>query len=163
MLLLSLECSTLPLIRTLYCWVLSEVLSSTIFKVFGMMRPGIEPMSPPKLVNSRDTRPLSFIHTHTSAQTHTLIETYWYIYLKERFLHSFLGIHIYIIIDLLTIHTYIYMNDGIQGLYISNIYNIIYPISNYQCLSFIVKLEVIKLMWKCKSCLIIVGFDETII
>ena len=40
---LSLDCSTLPLIRTLYCWVLSKVVSSTIFKVFGMTRPGIEP------------------------------------------------------------------------------------------------------------------------
>ena len=43
---LSLDCSTLPLIRTLYCWVLSKEVSSTIFKVFGMTRPGIEPRSP---------------------------------------------------------------------------------------------------------------------
>ena len=35
-LILSLDCSTLPLIRTLYCWVLSNEVSSTIFKVFGM-------------------------------------------------------------------------------------------------------------------------------
>ena len=33
-LLLSLDCSTLPLIRTLYCWVLSKEVSSTIFTVF---------------------------------------------------------------------------------------------------------------------------------
>ena len=33
---------TLPLIHTLYCWVLSKEVSSTIFKVFGMTRPGIE-------------------------------------------------------------------------------------------------------------------------
>ena len=32
-LLLSLDCSTLPLIRTFYCWVLSKDVSSTIFKV----------------------------------------------------------------------------------------------------------------------------------
>ena len=34
-LLLSLNCSTLPLIRTLKCWVLSKKASSTIFQVFG--------------------------------------------------------------------------------------------------------------------------------
>ena len=45
-LLLSLDCSTLPSIRTLYCWVLSKEVSSTILKDFGMTRPGIEPMSP---------------------------------------------------------------------------------------------------------------------
>ena len=45
-LLLSLDCSTLPLIRTLYCWVLSKEASSTILKVFGMTRPGIEPCLP---------------------------------------------------------------------------------------------------------------------
>ena len=33
-LLLSLDYSTLPLIRTLYCWVLSKELSITIFKVW---------------------------------------------------------------------------------------------------------------------------------
>ena len=42
-LLLSLDCSTLPSMRTLYCWVLSKEVSSTIFKVFGMTRPRIEP------------------------------------------------------------------------------------------------------------------------
>ena len=41
-LLLSLDCATLPLIRTLYCWVLSKEVSSTIFNVFGMILPGIE-------------------------------------------------------------------------------------------------------------------------
>ena len=41
--LLSLDCSTLPLIRTLYCCVLSKEVSSTIIKVFGMTRPGTEP------------------------------------------------------------------------------------------------------------------------
>ena len=40
--LLSLDCSTLPFIHTLYCWVLSKEVSSTIFKVFGMTQPGIE-------------------------------------------------------------------------------------------------------------------------
>ena len=34
------------LIHTLYCWVLSKGVSSIIFKVFGMTRPGIEPRSP---------------------------------------------------------------------------------------------------------------------
>ena len=48
-LLLSLDCSTLPLIRTLYCWMLSREVSSTIFKVFVMMWNGIEPRSPGSL------------------------------------------------------------------------------------------------------------------
>ena len=42
-LLFSLDCSTLPLISTSYCWVLSREVSNTIFKVFGMTRPEIEP------------------------------------------------------------------------------------------------------------------------
>ena len=45
-LLLSLDWSTLPLICTLYCWVLSKEVSSTIFNVFGMTQPRIEPRSP---------------------------------------------------------------------------------------------------------------------
>ena len=48
----SLDCSTLPSIRTLYCWVLSKEVSSTVFKVFGMTRPGIEPRSPKSLANT---------------------------------------------------------------------------------------------------------------
>ena len=39
------NCSTLPLICMLYCWVLSKEVSSTIFKVFGVTWPGIEPRS----------------------------------------------------------------------------------------------------------------------
>ena len=51
-LLLSLDCSTLPSIRTLYCWVLNREVSSTIFIVYGMKRPGIEPRSPGSLPNT---------------------------------------------------------------------------------------------------------------
>ena len=54
-LLLSLDCSTLPLMHTLYCWMLSKEVSSTIFKVFGMMRPGTEPRSPGPLTNTLPT------------------------------------------------------------------------------------------------------------
>ena len=54
-LLLSLDCSTLPLICTLYCWVLSKEVSSTIFKVFGMTRPRIETRSPSPLANTLPT------------------------------------------------------------------------------------------------------------
>ena len=50
--LLSLDCSTLPLMRTLYCWLLSKEITSTIFKVFGMTRPGIETRSPEPLANT---------------------------------------------------------------------------------------------------------------
>ena len=59
---LSLDYSTLHLIRTLYCWVLNKEVSSVIFKVFGMTRPGIEPKSPRPLVNTLHTRPISRIH-----------------------------------------------------------------------------------------------------
>ena len=53
-LLLPLDCSTLPLIRTLYCWLLRSG-----FKVFGMTRPWIEPRSPGPLPNILPTRPMS--------------------------------------------------------------------------------------------------------
>ena len=58
-LLLSPDCSSLPLIRTLYCWVLSKVVSSTIFRVFGMTRPGIEPRSSVPLANTLPIRPMA--------------------------------------------------------------------------------------------------------
>ena len=58
-LLLSLDFSSLPLIHTLYCWVLSKEVSSTIFKVFGMTRPGIEPRSTGPLANTLPTNPMS--------------------------------------------------------------------------------------------------------
>ena len=58
-LLLSLDCSTLPLIRTLYCWVLIKEASSTIFEVFGMTWPEIETMSPGPLAKTLATRPMS--------------------------------------------------------------------------------------------------------
>ena len=57
-LLLSQDCSTLPLIRTLFCWLLSKEISSTIFKVFGMTRPGIEPRPPGPLANTLPTLPM---------------------------------------------------------------------------------------------------------
>ena len=55
-LLLSLDCSTLPLIHTLYYWVISKEVSSTIFKVFGMMRLGIEPRSLKQLTTTLPTK-----------------------------------------------------------------------------------------------------------
>ena len=63
-LLLSPDHSTLILIRTLYCWVLSKAVSSTIFKVFGMTRPGIEPRSAGSLANTLPTRPMSRLKLH---------------------------------------------------------------------------------------------------
>ena len=64
-LLLSLDCSTLPLIRILYCWVLSKKVSSTIFKAFGMTRPGIKPRSPGPLANTLPTRPIQIIFNNS--------------------------------------------------------------------------------------------------
>ena len=58
-LLLSLDCSILPLIRTLYYWVLGKEVSSTIFRVFGMIRTGIEPRSLGPLANTLPMRPMS--------------------------------------------------------------------------------------------------------
>ena len=58
-LLLSLDYSTLSLQRTLYCWVLSKEVSSTILWVFGMTWPGTEPKSPGPLENTLHTRPMS--------------------------------------------------------------------------------------------------------
>ena len=74
-LLLSLDCSTLPLIRNLYCWVISKDVSSTIFKVFGMTRTGIEPRSPGPLANTLSTRPMS-----------RAFYTYMWIYTNSKFL-----------------------------------------------------------------------------
>ena len=48
----------LPLVRTLYCWVLSKGVSSTIFKVFRMTRPGIEARSLGPLTNTLTTWPM---------------------------------------------------------------------------------------------------------
>ena len=53
--LLSLDCSTLHLIHTLYCWVLSKKVSSTISKVFDMTRLAIEPQSLEPLANTLPT------------------------------------------------------------------------------------------------------------
>ena len=39
--------------------MLSKEVSSTIFKVFGMTQPGIEPRSPGPLANILPTRPMS--------------------------------------------------------------------------------------------------------
>ena len=71
-LLLSHDCSTLPLIHTLYCWVLSKEVTSTIFKVFGMMRPGIEPRSPGPLANTLPPRSMCIINVINKQTSHNL-------------------------------------------------------------------------------------------
>ena len=47
----------LPLICSLKYWVLSKEASSTIFGVFGMTQPGIEPKSPKPLANTLTIMP----------------------------------------------------------------------------------------------------------
>ena len=42
--------------------MLSKVVSSSIFKVFGMTRPGIEPRSPGPLANTLTAGPMSITH-----------------------------------------------------------------------------------------------------
>ena len=44
--------------------MLSKEVSSTIFKVFGMTRPGIEPRSPGPLANTLPTWPMSQLRWH---------------------------------------------------------------------------------------------------
>ena len=50
----------------LKCWVLSKEASSTIFWVFGMTRPGIEPQSPGSLVNTPLLNRKLSLHTNFS-------------------------------------------------------------------------------------------------
>ena len=92
MLLLSLDCSTLPLICTLYCWVLSKEVSSTIFEVFGMTRPGIEPRSPGPLANTLLTRPMSRVRPNTRFRLRLLClmacQPLWAIVLECKFGHT---------------------------------------------------------------------------
>ena len=66
--LISLDCSTLPLIRIFYCWVLS-----TIFKVFGMTWPGIEPRSPGALANTLPTWTMSRYLIHSCKDTYSAL------------------------------------------------------------------------------------------
>ena len=81
MLLLSLDCSTLPWIHALYCWVLSETASSTICWVFGITRSAIELQSPGPLTNTLLIRPMKKKKKHgTEWLTDILIN--WLIYLK---------------------------------------------------------------------------------
>ena len=49
----------LPLICTLWCWVLSKEASRTNFWVFGMTRPGIEPLFPGSLPNTLIIMPIA--------------------------------------------------------------------------------------------------------
>ena len=42
--------------------MLSKEATSTIFKVFGMTRPGVEPRSPEPLANTLPTRPMSWFY-----------------------------------------------------------------------------------------------------
>ena len=72
--------------RTLYCWVLSKEVSSTIFKVFGMMWPGIEPRSPRPLANTLPTRPIK--RSSNSLVTNSLLN--YSLILKSLFSFKFL-------------------------------------------------------------------------
>ena len=53
--------------------MLSKVVSSTIFKVFGMTRPGIEPRSPGPLANTLTAGPMSRNHGQANASRIILI------------------------------------------------------------------------------------------
>ena len=93
-LLLSLYCSTLPSIRTLYCWVLSKKVSSTIFKVFGMTRPRNEPRSPGPLANTLPIRPSglkqSFLtnNCQSFAHSHMFSSKVWFSFVSWHINHK---------------------------------------------------------------------------
>ena len=54
-------------------WLVIKEVSSTIFIVFGMMRPGIEPRSPGPLANTLPTKPMSwFIHINGSISNNSV-------------------------------------------------------------------------------------------
>ena len=73
--LLSLDCSTLPLIRTLWCWMLSKEVSSTVFKVFSMTQPGTKPRSPGPLSNTLPTRPKWLLNRISSLKPYNCLQT----------------------------------------------------------------------------------------
>ena len=88
---------------TLYCWVLSKEVSSTIFRDFGMTRPGIEPGSPGPLANTLPNRPKSRLLIRICID----IYMYWYIYMC---VYWFIYVLIYICIALyIYIYWYIYI------------------------------------------------------
>ena len=69
--------------------MLGKEVSSTIFKFFGMTRPGIEPRSPGLLANTLPTRPMSHeteaVFTKKVMNNEALInETDIYIYFQEK-------------------------------------------------------------------------------
>ena len=68
------------IVEGLYCWVLSKEVSSTIFKVFGMTRPRIEPKSPKPLVNTLPTRPMSWLCNYICLRMGVCVYIYIYIY-----------------------------------------------------------------------------------
>ena len=53
------EMKVWALLLSLDCWVLSKAVSSTIFRVFGMTRPGFNPRSPGPLANTLPIRSMS--------------------------------------------------------------------------------------------------------
>ena len=101
--------STAP---ALSCWMLSKAVSSTIFLVFGITWPEIEPCSPEPLPNSLHIWPMAckiiykdVYKTHTHTHTHTHIYIYIHtntcLYLM-RALHT--HTHTYIYIHIAYIH-----------------------------------------------------------
>ena len=112
-----------PWIIPLYpyiCWVLGKEVSSTIFKVFGTTRAGIEPRSPGPLANTLPTRPMNrflFIYIYIYIYIFiSYIYTYIYIYIYIYVLCIYIYIYIYIYICHVYIHIYIYIYIYIYSL-----------------------------------------------
>ena len=88
--------------------MLSKEASSTIFWVFGMIRPGIEPRSPGRLANALTARPMSGMYIYIYIYMYVYIYLYLFIYIS---IHIYLCIYTYIHIYIYTcihIRTYIY-------------------------------------------------------
>ena len=69
----------------LYCWVLSKEVWSTIFEVFGMTRPGLEPRSPGPLANTLPTRPMSLLLLVYQGYPNANIGPWWVVSLLNIF------------------------------------------------------------------------------
>ena len=86
--------------------MLGKEVSNTIFKVFGITQPGIEPQSPRPLANTLSTWPISQLHTHayiqiepnftcmhTHTHKHTHVQTYTHINYLKIYLCNYMHSH----------------------------------------------------------------------
>ena len=106
--------------------MLSKVVSSTIFKVFGMTRPGIEPRSPGPLANTLTAGPMSrsivfynltFLITIFIADHHTTLAYYAY-KSKLYFLRNAMMIFCSFVKTTTHTHTHKYIKKQIKNVFL---------------------------------------------